>query len=430
MKDVSVIEVWVWDRFAGAVALDPSLAYYAFEYDPAWKRTGVELSPLHMSVKESRSVYVFPTLPDATYFRLPALLADALPDDFGNALIDAWMAQRGIVKGAVSVLDRLAYMGKRGMGGLEFRPARGAHKESSAPLEMKELVEEARRLVQGTFSVDHEAKAALANIIKVGTSAGGARAKAVIGWNPATDEVRSGQFDAAPGFEQWLLKFDGVGKDEELGTGEGYGRIEFAYYLMATAAGIRMSDSRLLEENGRAHFMTKRFDREVVGGKTLKHHTQTLCAINHLDFRQRGTHDYSQLFMTASGLGLDDDAFSQIFRRMAFNVMGRNCDDHTKNFGFILRQGQPWNLSPAYDVTHAYNPMGAWTYQHLMSVNQKFRDISRADLLEVADRFGVRKPERILSDVRSAIDSWSQFAGQANLSAPLQKRVADDLLRL
>ena len=430
MKDVSVIEMWVWGRFAGAVALDPSLDYYAFEYDPTWKRTGVELSPLHMSLKESRSVYVFPTLPEATYFRLPALLADALPDDFGNALIDAWMAQRGIVKSSVTVLDRLAYMGKRGMGALEFRPARGAHKESSAPVEMKELVEEARSLVQGTFSVDHEAKAALANIIKVGTSAGGARAKAVIAWNPATDEVRSGQFDAAPGFEHWLLKFDGVGKDEELGTGEGYGRIEFAYYLMATAAGIRMSDSRLLEENGRAHFMTKRFDREVIGGKTLKHHIQTLCAINHLDFRQRGTHDYSQLFMTASELGLDDDALSQIFRRMAFNVMGRNCDDHTKNFGFILRQEQPWNLSPAYDVTHAYNPMGEWTYQHLMSVNQKFKDISKADLLEVASRFSVRRPENVLSDVRSAIDSWSQFARRANLSPSLQKRVANDLLQL
>ena len=430
MKDVSVIEVWVWGRFAGAVALDPSLDYYAFEYDPTWKRTGVELSPLHMSLKESRSVYVFPTLPEATYFRLPALLADALPDDFGNALIDAWMAQRGIVKSSVTVLDRLAYMGKRGMGALEFRPARGAHKESSAPVEMKELVEEARSLVQGTFSVDHEAKAALANIIKVGTSAGGARAKAVIAWNRATNEVRSGQFDAAPGFEHWLLKFDGVGKDEELGTGEGYGRIEFAYYLMATAAGIRMSDSRLLEENGRAHFMTKRFDREVIGGKTLKHHIQTLCAINHLDFRQRGTHDYSQLFMTASELGLDDDALSQIFRRMAFNVMGRNCDDHTKNFGFILRQGQPWNLSPAYDVTHAYNPRGEWTYQHLMSVNQKFKDISKADLLEVASRFSVRRPENVLSDVRSAIDSWSQFARRANLSPSLQKRVANDLLQL
>jgi serine/threonine-protein kinase HipA len=430
MKDISVIEVRIWGRTVGAVTLDPGLAYYAFEYDPVWKRTGAELAPLHMPAKAPRSLYVFPTLPEATYFRLPALLADALPDDFGNALIDAWMAQRGIEKSSVTVLDRLAYMGKRGMGALEFRPARGAHKESSAPVEMKELVEEARRLVHGTFSVDLEAKAALANIIKVGTSAGGARAKAVIAWNPKTDEVRSGQFNAAPGFEHWLLKFDGVGKDKELGTGEGYGRIEFAYYLMAKASGIQISDSRLLEENGRAHFMTKRFDREVIDGKTRKHHLQTLCAINHLDFRQRGTHDYSQLFMTASVLGLDDRAVDQIFRRMAFNVMARNCDDHTKNFTFLLRQDQPWELAPAYDVTHAYNPKGEWTYQHQMSVNQKFDDISRADLLAVADRFSVRKPEKVLSDLRAAIDNWSQFAKQANLSPALQDRVAKHLLPL
>jgi serine/threonine-protein kinase HipA len=430
MKDVSVIEVRVWERSVGAVTLDPGLAYYAFEYDADWKRTGAELAPLHMPLKAARPVYVFPTLPEATYFRLPALLADALPDDFGNALIDAWMAQRGIEKSSVSALDRLAYMGKRGMGALEFRPARGAHKESSAPVEMKELVEEARRLVQGRFSVDREAKAALANIIKVGTSAGGARAKAVIAWNRATDEVRSGQFDAAPGFEHWLLKFDGVGKDKELGTSEGYGRIEYAYYLMARAAGIRMSESRLLEENGRSHFMTKRFDREVIDGKTLKHHIQTLCAMNQLDFRQRGTHDYSQLFMTASTLRLDEVAMDQIFRRMAFNVMARNCDDHTKNFGFILRQERPWNLTPAYDVTHAYNPRGEWTYQHLMSVNQKFTDISRADLLAVADRFSVRKPENALSDVRAAIDNWSQFGKRANLSPTLQNTVSKDLLQL
>lgn len=430
MKDVSIIEVRAWGRLVGAVTLDPAAAYYAFEYDPAWKRTGAELAPLHMPLRGTRSTFIFPALPETTYLRLPALLADALPDDFGNALIDAWMAQKGVEKSSVTVLDRLAYMGKRAMGALEFRPARGAHNESSAPVEMKELVEEARRFVQGTFSVDHEAKAALANIIKVGTSAGGARAKAVIAWNPKTDEVRSGQFDAAPGFEHWLLKFDGMGKDKELGTGEGYGRIEYAYYLMAKAAGIQMSDSRLLEENGRAHFMTKRFDREVIDGKTQKHHLQTLCALNHLDFRQRGTHDYSQLFMTATKLGLDDDAMSQIFLRMAFNVMARNCDDHTKNFGFMLRQGALWNLAPAYDVTHAYNPKGEWTYQHLMSVNQKFRDITRDDLIAVADRFGIRKSENASSDVRAAIDNWSEFAQRANISSVLQSRVAKDLLPL
>jgi serine/threonine-protein kinase HipA len=430
MKDVNVIEVRAWGRLVGAVTLDPSINYYVFEYDPAWRRAGQELAPLHMPLSNTRSTFVFPTLPEATYFRLPALLADALPDDFGNALIDAWMAQRGVEKSAITVLDRLAYMAKRGMGALEFRPARGSHNESSASIEMSELVEEARKLVQGTFAVDREAKAALANIIKVGTSAGGARAKAVIAWNSKTDEVRSGQFDTAPGFEHWLLKFDGIGKDRELGTSEGYGRIEYAYHLMAKAAGIDMAPCRLLEENGRAHFMTKRFDRELAGGKAIKNHVQTLCAMNHLDFRQRGTHDYAQLFMTLAKLGLDDEANGQAFRRMAFNVMARNCDDHTKNFAFMLRQNDPWILTPAYDVTHAYNPKGKWTYQHLTSVSQKFKDITREDLLSVADRFGVRKPEVALSDVRAAVDNWSGFALQAKLPPTLKDRVAIDLLLL
>jgi len=427
MKPVQVIEVRMWGAKLGAVALDPTLGVYAFAYDPKWKRKGVEAAPLTMPLSDSRSVFVFPALPKGTYLGLPAMLADALPDDFGNALIDAWMATQGVDKKSVTVLDRLAYMGQRGTGALEFKPARGSHKESATPIAMKELVEEARRLVQGTFAVDHEAKAALANIIKVGTSAGGARAKAVIAWNPKTDEVRSGQFDAAPGFEHWLLKFDGVGRDRELGTGEGYGRIEYAYSQMAKAAGIQMSPCRLLEENGRAHFMTRRFDRHVTpSGETHKHHVQTLCAMNHLDFRQRGTHAYAQLFLTISQLGLGDDAVSEAFRRMAFNVMARNCDDHTKNFSFLLHEGRSWELAPAYDVTHAYNPRGEWTYQHLMSVNGKFQGITRDDLLADADRFSVRKPREILGEVRAAIENWSAFALEAGMEDTLRDRVTQD----
>ena len=428
MKPVDVIEVIIWGKRIGATSADPTLGCYVFEYEPSWKRRDIELAPLTMPLSDRRQTFTFPTLPKPTYFGLPSMLADALPDDFGNALIDAWMATKGIEKSAVTILDRLAYMGKRGMGALEFRPARGSHNESSVPIEMKQLVEEARRLVQGSFAVDREAKAALANIIKVGTSAGGARAKAVIAWNPKTDEVRSGQFDIAPGFEHWLLKFDGVGKDKELGTGEGYGRIEYAYFLMAKEADVIMSPCRLLEENGRAHFMTKRFDREDIRGKSYKLHVQTLCAMNHLDFRQRGTHAYEQLFMTIGKLGLDDEAKNQTFRRMAFNVMARNCDDHTKNFGFRLSHSQSWELAPAYDVTHAYNPKGEWTYQHLMSVNGKFQDITRADLLEVADRFGVRKPQDALADVRAAMDNWSSFAADAGIPSSLTDRVAKDHL--
>jgi serine/threonine-protein kinase HipA len=430
VKPVPVIEARAWGQRVGAVALDPRLGYYAFAYAPAWRRTGIELAPLTLPLNASQSVFIFPNLPEATFHRLPGTLADAIPDAFGNALIDAWMAKHGIAKNEITALDRLAYMGKRGMGALEFKPAHGSHRESAAPLEMKSLVEEARKVIQGNLSVDGEAQAALANILRVGTSAGGVRTKAVIAWNPGTNIIRSGQFDVAPGFEHWILKFDGVGKDAELGTGADYGRIEYAYYLMAKQAGIEMSPCRLLEESDRAHFMTRRFDREVVNGTTIKHHIQTLCAMDHLDFKQRGTHAYAQLFMVVVRLGLGDTAIGQVFRRMSFNVMARNCDDHTKNFAFRLQQGADWQLAPAYDVTHAYNPKGEWTYQHLMSVNGKFNDITRDDLLQDADRFGVRRPKDQLADVRAALENWPGFAKQAGLSTTTSDRVAADFCLL
>jgi len=410
----------------GALARDERLGFYVFAYEPSWKRLATELAPLTMPLDDRRETFIFPNLPEATYQRLPGMIADALPDDFGNALIDAWMAERGISKKNVTTLDRLAYMGKRGMGALEFRPTLGSRRESKAPLQMKSLVEDARKLVEGDLSEDAYAKAALANIIRVGTSAGGARAKAVVAWNAATQQIRSGQFDIAPGFEPWILKFDGIGKDFELGTGADYGRVEFAYYKMATQAGILMSPCRLLEENGRAHFMTRRFDRDVVKGRTIKHHLQTLCALSHLDYKQRGTHSYSQLFMAVSELNLGDEFIGQTFRRMAFNVMSRNCDDHTKNFSFLLKQGQLWQLAPAYDVTHAHNPSGKWTYQHLMSVNGKFDDIARADLLAEAERFGVRRANDLLAEVRSAMDNWSSHAKEAGLSQATTDKVARD----
>ncbi len=426
MNSTEVIEVRAWGQRVGAVALDPRLGYYAVAFTPEWRQTGIDLAPLTMPLAAAQEVFIFPALPELTFHRLPGLLADALPDAFGNALIDAWMAQHGVARNEITTLDRLAYMGKRGMGALEFRPERGSHRESSAPLEMQTLVEESRKLIEGNLSVDREAQAALANILRVGTSAGGARAKAVIAWNPDTNVLRSGQFDAAPGFEHWLLKFDGVGLDAELGAGADYGRIEYAYYLMARAAGIEMSPSRLLEENGRAHFMTRRFDREIVGGRTLKHHMQTLCALDHIDFRQRGTNDYSQLFLAITRLKLGDAALDQAFRRMCFNVMARNCDDHTKNFAFMLKKGGAWQLAPAYDLTHAHNPKGEWTYQHLMSVNGKFDQIAREDLLEVADRFLVRRPKDRLAEVRAALENWPQHAKEAGLSDSTRDRVTAD----
>ena len=291
---------------------------------------------------------------------------------------------------------------------------------------MKSLVEAALQVIHGDLSGDVQAQTALANIIRVGTSAGGVRAKAVVTWNPLTNQIRSGQFDAAPGFEHWLLKFDGMGKDLELGGAADYGRIEYAYHLMASAAGINMPACRLLEEGGRAHYMTRRFDREVQGENTIKHHVQTLCAMDHLDYKQRATHAYAQLFMAITRLKLGDEAIGQAFRRMAFNVMSRNCDDHTKNFSFRLKQGGTWELAPAYDVTHAYNPKGEWTYQHLMNVNGKFSEIMRSDLLVEAERFGVRRPLDMLADVRAALDNWPKFSNEAGLGVTTADNIAAD----
>lgn len=412
-RPVHVVEVFIWGKAVGAVALDPKLGYYAFEYLSAFRESAVDLAPITMPITSATEPFIFPDLAALTYRRLPGMLADALPDDFGNALIDAWMAQHGVDKSQITSLDRLAYMAKRGMGALEFKPARGpGHKQSTTAIKLSALVESARRAVQGEIDTDEHARAALAQIIQVGTSAGGARAKAVIAWNPKTHEIRAGQFDVEPGFEHWLIKFDGVGTDERLGVSQDYGRIEYAYYLMAKAAGIEMSESRLLEENDRAHFMTKRFDRDG----NHKHHLQTLCGLAHLDYRQKATHDASQLFMTISRLGIGYSGMEQAFRRVAFNIVSANCDDHTKNVSFLLREAGRWELAPAYDVTHAYNPKGEWTYQHLMSVNGKFTNIKWDDLMGVADRFGIGTAAKVVRDVSDAVSSWPDFAKRAKVS--------------
>jgi serine/threonine-protein kinase HipA len=425
-KQIEIVEVWAWDRLVGAVALDPKLGFYAFEYAPAFIASGIELSPLAMPLKQARQPFIFPALPEITYRRLPAMLADALPDDFGNSLVDAWMANQGVAVGDISSLDRLAYMGKRGMGALEFHPVRGPAGGRASAIMLSELVETARRAVHGEFDDDPHAAAALKQLISVGTSAGGARAKAAIAWNPNSNEILAGQFDVAPGFEHWLLKFDGMGKDNELGESQGYGRIEYAYYLMAKAAGIKMQPCRLLEEGGRAHFMTKRFDR--IGN--VKLHTQSLCGMAQLDYRAKGVHDYSQWLSVIGQLGMNHDALAQAFRRIAFNVMAKNCDDHTKNFSFILRDQKNWELAPAYDLTFAYNPRGEWTYQHLMSVNGKFDGIERHDFMTLADRFQVGAASRLLAEVKGAVAQWPDFARQAALSPGQIERIASHHMEL
>ena len=419
-QPVRAVEVRIWNQRVGAVALDPKLGYYAFEYSPDFVATGVELAPLQMPLALAAEPFVFLDLAETTYRRLPAMLADALPDDFGNALIDAWMAQRGVSRDAITPLDRLAYMASRGFGALEFKPMRGPPRSTSSAIELVQLVEGARRALSGDLSADPEAAAAIRQVIHVGTSAGGARAKASVAFDPQSGEIRAGQFDAPPGFEHWLIKFDGVGRDSELGSPQGYGRIEYAYYLMARAAGIEMNECRLLEENGRAHFMTKRFDRE----DNRKLHLQSLCALAHLDFRQKATHDYSQYLQTILALGLGMEALEQALLRIAFNVAARNCDDHTKNLAFLLPEGGRWRLAPAFDVTFAYNPRGEWTYQHLMSVGGKFSGIARDDLLALADRYGIGRAPKLIDAATAAVRAWPEFAHRAGVSAPDIDRIS------
>ena len=414
------IEVYIWDLFVGACALDPKLGYYVFAYDKNFGRTGIQLAPIHMPADDTEKPCVFTDIPEATYRRLPAMLADALPDDFGNALIDKYMAERGVPKSRITALDRLAYMGKRAMGAIEFKPARGPQTRIPTALELGQLVSVARKVVRGNLDGDSAAEAALRSIIEVGTSANGARAKAVLGWNRKTLEIRSGQFELLSGFEHWLLKFDGMGEDRELGQSQDFGRIEYAYYLMAKEAGINIPESRLLEENGRAHFMTRRFDREDDGAK---HHMQSLCAMDHLDFKKKSANSYEQLFMTMRQLRLGHSADVEAFRRMALNVMGRNCDDHTKNFSFLLRNGGSWELSPAYDITFAHNPQGEWTNQHLMSVNGKFDEITRDDCLILADRFGIGEAPSILDQVRQTVKGWPDFARKAGIQPGEAERI-------
>ncbi len=424
-EPVDVVEARCWGARVGAIARDPRSGFYAFEYEPRWARAGVELAPIYMPTSAAADPFVFPTLPVETYNRLPAMIADALPDDFGNALTTAYLASEGVRAEDITPLDRLAYLGTRGLGALEFHPIRGPRARKATAIELSELVVAARSALAGNLGTENGITGALKHLIAVGTSAGGARAKAVVALNPATGELRSGQVPADPGFEQWLLKFDGVGADPDLGVTGNFGRIEYAYHRMALAAGIEMTECRLLEEGGRAHFMTRRFDRAADGAKI---HTQTLCAMSHLDFRQIGAHDYAQLFLVVDRpLGLGPAARAEVFRRMTFNVAAAICDDHPKNFTFLLPQGDRWRLSPAYDVTHAHAPTSKWTHEHLMAVNGRRSAISRADVMEVGDRFAVPGASDIFEQTLEAVAKWGTFADEARVPEATAESIATDI---
>lgn len=411
-----VASVNIWGRFAGAVLWDEVTQLGSFEFDEKFIKTGLDLSPIRMPLEElqkSNRIFSFSGLPKQTYHGLPGLLADSLPDRFGNELINAWLTRQGRTAESMNPVERLCYIGKRGMGAMEFEPATVGPSDASITIEIDELVKLAKEAMEVKKELDTsiDDKDGLTNIIRVGTSAGGARAKAVIAYNEKTKELRSGQLAIPKGFTHWILKLDGVTNDK-LGDPKGYGRIEYAYYKMALACGIEMMESKLMEEHGRAHFMTRRFDR-LPGNE--KAHMQTLCGLAHYDYNQPTTYSYEQAFQVMRDLRLEHRDAEQLFRRMLFNVFAMNNDDHTKNISFLMDKKGTWKLSPAYDVTYAFDPTNLWLAQHQLSINGKRKNINAADMLTIAKEISLKKGKDIIKEIADGISGWPGFANQAGI---------------
>jgi len=427
MTDASVL---LWGRRIGAVSWDDDRGLGVFQYDPKFVGAGIEVAPLTMPVREAP--FEFPALPRESFKGLPGMLADALPDKFGNRLIDAWLAETGRRADRFSPVDRLCYIGSRGIGALEFEPTIGKNTRSRT-LQVSQLVDLANRVLQargdlvGRLGGEADGQA-LEDILSVGTSAGGARAKAVLAWNRETGAFKSGQVKVNEGYEHWLLKFDGVSnnRDKELSDPQGFGRIEYAYHLMATYAGIDMSECRLHHEGGRSHFMTRRFDRDG-GGRKI--HMQSLAAMQHFDFNAPASYSYEQAIRTLQDLGLGMDVVEQQYKRAVFNVVARNQDDHVKNISFLMDRSGTWRLSPAYDVAYAYNPKGAWTRDHQMSLAGKRNNFTHQDLMVFASNVGLKptRARRAIEQVVHAIEQWGEFAGEAGVAPQDVKRIEQTL---
>ena len=420
---ITLADIYLWGQHAGTVAWDENYQAASFEFTPEFASGQWDISPLMMPVRQ-RQIYQFPSLNKDTFVGLPGLLADALPDAFGKALLDKWLVSVG--RTFANPVERLCYQGKRSMGALEFVPAQDNYLEQGTKLEIDSLVEVAREVLdeKKKLDVNEDTKEAIANIVRVGTSAGGQRAKAVIAYNENTGEVRSGQIDVPDGFSHWLLKLDGV-TNAELGDPKHYGKIEYVYYLMARVAGINMTECRLLEENGRAHFMTRRFDR-LSGNEKV--HMQTLCGIAHYDYKMLHAYSYEQAFQVMRQLRLPYSQAEEMFRRMVFNVIARNQDDHTKNISFLMDKNGRWSLSPAYDMSWSYNPKGVWTSRHQMSVNGKWDDITRADLLALAKNVNIKQADAIIDEVKEGVSKWRTFATQYSIPSEMVKGIDSTLL--
>ena len=426
--------VKIWGEIVGAVAWDHNKGLGSFEYDPTFTSKQWDLAPLKMPIQQRGRIFSFPELRQSrnsefdTFKGLPGLLADVLPDKYGNQLINVWLAQHGRAENSMNPVEMLCFIGSRGMGALEFEPSQLDEKKTPFKVEIQSLVDIAQKVLskrkafETNLSKDEEN--AVMDIFKIGTSAGGARPKAVIAYNEKTGEVRSGQTKAPKGFGHWLIKLDGV-SDVQLGATKGYGRVEMAYYLMATDCGIDMMPCRLLEENGRAHFITKRFDRE---GSHTKHHIQTLCAMKHMDFNEVLSFSYEQLFQTMRELRLPYPEAEQMYRRMVFNVMAKNCDDHTKNFAFRLKKGEQWSLAPAYDICHAYRPDSQWVSQHALSINGKRTGLTTEDLIAVGKSMNMKKARAIIREIDQVVSQWNKYAEEVDVNRNLSKKIGDTLL--
>jgi len=433
---VDYAEVKIWGESVGAVRWIQNRGLASFQYHTMFLSKGWDISPIKMPLKNGARTYSFPELRQnrgeeaGTFKGLPGLLSDALPDKYGNQLINVWLAQRGRPANSMNPVEQLCFIGSRGMGALEFEQPLFPSEKRAVTFEMKSLIDIAQEILSqregfGT-NLKEDNRKAISELIKIGTSAGGARAKAVIAYNSKTGEVKSGQANAPKGFEHWLIKQDGV-KDSQLGEGNGFGRVEYAYYLMAKDCGIDMMECQLLKENGRAHFMTKRFDRE---GHDTKHHIQTFCGIQHYDYNNLYSYSYEQLFQTMRILKLTYPEAEQMFRRMVFNVMAINYDDHTKNFSFRLKKDGKWQLSPAYDVCYAYDPNNPWVSQHTLSINGKYMEITKADLMTIAKANNIKKGEQMINEIKAVVSNWQQYAERAEVAQNLRNAITKTLIAL
>jgi serine/threonine-protein kinase HipA len=421
--------VVLWGRTIGAVTWLEDREIGVFQYAPDFVNSGIQLAPLMMPLKEFP--YEFPTLARDTYKGLPGLVADSLPDKYGNAIIDAWLASQGRTAESFHPVERLCYVGSRGMGALEYEPASLGPPTSKRAIEVASLVDLANKILAkrtsfgGVLSGEDD-REALNDILRVGTSAGGARAKAILAWNRNTNEFKSGQVDAGEEYEYWIMKFDGItsSSDLEVATPKGYGNIEYAYHLMAVEAGIEMTECRLHHEGGRSHFMTKRFDRSANGRKL---HMQSLGAIAHFDYRQPESYSYEQAIQVIRRMGLSRKDMDQMVLRAIFNVVGRNCDDHVKNIAFLMNRRGEWCLSPGFDISYAWNPNGQWTSKQQMSMNGKRDGFDREDLIQLAKIADIKKlrAEQMVQHVIEVIRRWPDFAREAGVSEDHVKKIKD-----